>query len=231
MLDYHEWRHAFKLDPNKEIDDETLEVICESGTDGIIVGGTDGVTLDNTLNLLARVRRFPISVALEVSNLESITPGFDYYFIPTVLNSTDTKWIIQMHHSAVKEFGKMMDWEQIVVEGYCILNKDSKVAKLTKAVTELAKEDVFAYAQIAEKMYRLPIFYLEYSGCYGDVEIVSSVKEALNRTRLFYGGGIATAEQAKEMATYADTIIVGNVIYENLKAALSTVQAVQMAKG
>ncbi|HHY21797.1 MAG TPA: heptaprenylglyceryl phosphate synthase [Bacilli bacterium] len=230
MLDYYEWRHAFKLDPNKEIDNETLEAICESGTDGIIVGGTDGVTLDNTLNLLARVRRFPISVALEVSNLESITPGFDHYFIPTVLNSADIKWMVKLHHSAVREYGKMIDWEQLVVEGYCILNEDSKVAKLTQAETELEKEDVIAYAQIAEKMYRLPIFYVEYSGRYGDVEIVSQVKEVLNETRLFYGGGIVSAEQAKEMGTYADTVIVGNIIYDDLKAALSTVQAVKTAK-
>lgn len=40
------WRHVFKLDPNKEITDEQLEQVCESGTDAIIVGGTDGVTLE-----------------------------------------------------------------------------------------------------------------------------------------------------------------------------------------
>ncbi|KHF28187.1 Heptaprenylglyceryl phosphate synthase [Anoxybacillus sp. BCO1] len=81
------WRHVFKLDPNKEITDEQLEQVCESGTDAIIVGGTDGVTLENVIDLLARVRRFSVPCALEVSNIEAITPGFDYYFIPMVLNS------------------------------------------------------------------------------------------------------------------------------------------------
>lgn len=33
MYDMKEWRHIFKLDPNKEISDEDLERICESGTD------------------------------------------------------------------------------------------------------------------------------------------------------------------------------------------------------
>ncbi len=41
----HEWNHIFKLDPAKEISDEDLDAICESGTDAVIVGGTDGVTL------------------------------------------------------------------------------------------------------------------------------------------------------------------------------------------
>lgn len=37
-MDYLEWRHVFKLDPAKDISDEALEKICESGTDVILVG-------------------------------------------------------------------------------------------------------------------------------------------------------------------------------------------------
>ena len=61
---------------------------------------------------------------------------------------------------------------------------------------------MIAYARMAENFFKLPIFYLEYSGMYGDVEIVKEVKEVLIETRLFYGGGIRNAEQAKEMAKY-----------------------------
>jgi len=35
MYNYRNWKHVFKLDPNKEIDDQSLERICESGTDAI----------------------------------------------------------------------------------------------------------------------------------------------------------------------------------------------------
>jgi putative glycerol-1-phosphate prenyltransferase len=223
MLEYHEWKHVFKLDPNKEISDQDLERICESGTDGLIIGGSDGLTEDNILDLLMRIRRYSVPCALEVSSIETVTPGFDYYFIPSVLNSRSTAWITGLHHQAVKEFGAIMNWDEIVMEGYCVLNPESKVAKLTDANTNISNEDIVAYAQMAEKMFKLPIFYIEYSGKYGDVEVVKAVSAVLETTQLFYGGGITNLEQAKKMADYANTIVVGNIIYEDIEQALSTV--------
>ncbi|TYR79136.1 heptaprenylglyceryl phosphate synthase [Priestia megaterium] len=227
MYEIKEWRHVFKLDPNKEISDEHLERICESGTDAVLVGGSDGVTLDNVLQLLARIRRYTVPCVLEVSTIESVTPGFDFYFIPTVLNSKDTKWIAGLHHEAMKEYGEIMDWDEIFVEGYCVLNPEAKVAQLTNANTNLTADDVVAYAQMAERMFRLPIFYLEYSGTYGDPALVERVKKSLVETHLFYGGGIKTKEQASEVGHFADTVVVGNVIYTNLSEALKTVEAVK----
>lgn len=230
MYDVNNWQHVFKLDPNKEISDHDLELVCESGTDAIIVGGSDGVTLENVLHLMSRVRRFHVPCVLEVSTIESITPGFDLYFIPTVLNSNDPTWITKLHHHAIKEYGDLMDWDEILVEGYCILNEQCKAAKLTDANTNLSHEDVIAYATMAEKMFNLPIFYIEYSGMYGDVSLVSKVKQTLQQTVLFYGGGIESAKQAKEMSREADVVVVGNVIYTNLNEALQTVKAVKDSK-
>jgi len=227
MYDFREWRHVFKLDPNKEISDEQLERICESGTDAVMVGGTDGVTLEKVLDLMARIRRYTVPCVLEVSSIEIVTPGFDLYFIPTILNSNDTKWITGLHHQAVKEFGEIMDWEEIVMEGYCILNEECKAAKLTSANATASTEEVKAFAMMAEKMFHLPIFYLEYSGTYGDVDVVSEVKKVLRETVLFYGGGISTLEQAAEMAAHADVIVVGNAIYDHFDQALATVKSVR----
>lgn len=227
MMDYLTWQHVFKLDPAKEISDEALEQICESGTDVILVGGTDDVTLDGVLDLLVRVRRFTVPIALEISNIESVTAGFDYYFIPSVLNSTETTWVKDLHHAAIKEYGDIMVWDELVAEGYCVLNPDCKVAQVTGAKTDLSVDDVIAYARLAENYFKMPIFYLEYSGTYGDVDVVREVKDVLENTKLFYGGGIASVEQAKEMAALSDTVVVGNIVYDDLQAALKTVKAVK----
>ncbi len=227
IMDYLNWRHVFKLDPAKEISDEALEQICESGTDVILVGGTDDVTLDGVLDLLVRVRRYSVPIALEISNVDSISPGYDYYFIPSVLNSTETTWVKDLHHEAIKEYGDVLIWEELVAEGYCILNPDCKVAQVTNAKTDLTEDDVIAYARMAENYFKMPIFYLEYSGAYGDVDMVKATAEVLETTKLFYGGGITSVAQAAEMAAYADTVVVGNIIYDDLKAALKTVQAVK----
>lgn len=226
-MDYQTWRHVFKLDPAKEISDEQLECLCESGTDAILVGGTDDVTLDGVLDLLVRVRRYAVPIALEISTLESVTPGYDTYCIPTVLNSSNTLWVKDLHHAAIKEYGDIMVWEELVAEGYCVLNPDCKVARATEAKTDLDADDVRAYARMAEHYFKLPIFYVEYSGIYGDVAMVQAAREVLQDTKLFYGGGITNASRAKEMAAVADTVVVGNIIYDDFKAALTTVRAVK----
>ncbi|CAG9612371.1 Heptaprenylglyceryl phosphate synthase [Bacillus rhizoplanae] len=227
MYDISQWKHVFKLDPNKELSDEHLELICESGTDAIIVGGSDGITIDNVLNMLVSIRRYAVPCVLEVSTMDSVTPGFDFYYIPSVLNSRKVEWVTGLHHTALKEFGDIMNWDEIFMQGYCVLNPEAKVAKLTEANCDLSEDDVIAYARMADKLLHLPIFYLEYSGTYGDVELVRKVKAELQNATLYYGGGIAGADQAKKMAQYADTVVVGNLIYEDIKKALATVKAVK----
>jgi putative glycerol-1-phosphate prenyltransferase len=227
LLNINEWKHIFKLDPAKEISDEDLDRICESGTDAIIVGGTDNITLDGVLDLLSRIRRsHTVPVILEVSTEDALTPGFDYYFIPMVLNSKEKKWMMDVQHQAIKKYIDMMEYSEVFFEGYCILNEDAKAFKHTNSYLP-DDEDVKAYAYMAEHIFHLPIFYMEYSGKYGDPALVQAAKEELKETLLFYGGGIENAKQAKEMKQLSDVIIVGNSIYTDIKNALKTVEAVK----
>ena len=153
MYDITKWKHIFKLDPAKSISDDDLEAICMSNTDAIMIGGTDNVTEDNVIHLMSRVRRYPLPLALEVSNVESVMPGFDFYFIPTVMNSNDTTYHNGILLEALKQFGHVINFEEVIFEGYLILNSDSKVARKTGAQTELNIEDVEAYAQMANELY------------------------------------------------------------------------------
>lgn len=222
-----EWKHIFKLDPAKEISEEDLKAVCKSGTDAIIVGGTDNITLDGVLDLLARIRQdYDGSCILEISEKDAIVPGFDTYFIPMVLNSKEKKYMMDSQHQAIKEYMDLMQYGDILFEGYCILNENAKAFTYTNCfLPDL--DDVKAYAYMAEHVFHFPIFYVEYSGTYGDVELVKEVREMLDDTLLFYGGGIETKEQAIEMKEHADVVIVGNSIYTNLSEALQTVEAVK----
>ncbi|MEB3102382.1 heptaprenylglyceryl phosphate synthase [Ferviditalea candida] len=220
-----EWKHIFKLDPERELSDEALERICQSGSDAVMVGGSSGVTYDNTVDLLSRIRCFSIPCILEVSSREAVAPGFDFYLVPLVLNASEVDWVVGHHQRALKDYGQLMPWDLLAAEGYIILNGASTAAQLTGSRTELDAKDVLAYALLADRLLRLPVVYLEYSGTFGDMELVTRVKNVLHQARLFYGGGIDSAAKAARAAQAADTIIVGNVIYEDLEQALQTVKA------
>jgi putative glycerol-1-phosphate prenyltransferase len=144
-----------------------------------------------------------------------------------VLNSQRAEWIVGSHKDALKEFGAVLDWDSVVAEGYVILNPSCTAAQLTSADTALGSKDVEAYARIADRLLKCPIFYMEYSGVFGDMELVAKMRRLLVNSRLFYGGGIDSPEKAKLAAGAADTIVVGNAVYDNLEQALATVEAVK----
>ncbi|MGE6667875.1 heptaprenylglyceryl phosphate synthase [Paenibacillus xylanexedens] len=222
-----QWRHVFKLDPDRKITDEELDLVCMSGTDAIIVGGSSGITYDNTVDLMSRVRRYEVPCVLEVSDLEAVVPGFDGYLIPMVLNATDSKWMIGHHQQAIERYGYLIPWDLLIAEGYIVLNANSTVARLTGADTGLTTGAAVAYAQAAERLLNLPIVYLEYSGTFGDMELVGETHRQLDRAHLIYGGGIDDSEKATQAAQVADTVVVGNIVYSDLTKALETVLAVK----
>ncbi|WP_373230862.1 heptaprenylglyceryl phosphate synthase [Cohnella sp.] len=223
---YSSWKHIFKLDPERPIDDKTLDALCTSGTDAILVGGSSGLTFDNTVDLLSRVRRYEVSCALELSDPACGVPGFDGYFIPMVLNTNRMEWLIGRHIEALRDFGHLIPWELVVGEAYLVLNGDSTVARVTEANSAIDHIEAVAYSQVADRLWNVPVLYIEYSGMFGDMSLVRKIGNGLKQAHLFYGGGIDSPERAKEAADAAHTVVVGNIIYENLDAALATVSAV-----
>jgi putative glycerol-1-phosphate prenyltransferase len=51
----------------------------------------------------------------------------------------------------------------------------------------------------------------------------------LQGAQLFYGGGINSPDKAIQASAAADTIVVGNVVYDNLDQAIATVHAVRVS--
>jgi len=222
---WRRWEHVTKLDPDKEISDEHLRIVAESGTDAIFISGTQNVTAENARRLLKRLERFDVPCVLEPSSPEVVNYDCDFLFVPSVLNAMDVAWVVGMHAHWVKThwvFRKELDWQRVVPEAYIVLNPDSAVAKVTKAKTELNIEDVVAYGICAERYFKFPIVYVEYSGTFGDVNVVRELAAALDEATLFYGGGIDSSERARAMKEHADVIVVGNVVYEDINKFLET---------
>ena len=210
------WRHIVKLDPDRPIADEVLVAVGESGTDCIYIGGTQGVTHDNANALLGRLRRFAPHLPLwqEISEETAVVDGVDGYAIPVVLNAGSPEWLIGAHARAIAKFRPFLDWSKVLVEGYLVLNEAAAVAQRTGARTGLEREEAASYAVAGERLFSLPVIYLEYSGTYGDPALVAAVARHLSQAQLFYGGGIHSAAQAGEMGRHADTIVVGNALYD-----------------
>lgn len=224
------WRHVFKLDPNRRLSDLALQKVCQSGTDAIIVGGTDGITFQNTWQLLERIQKYQVPCVQEISTMDAIVPGFDGYLIPSVLNTDQSKWIHGAHLEAIRRYGNSIPWKQVLLLGYLILNPEAKVSRLTQAKASLNEKDAAGYASLVENLFQWPVLYVEYSGTFGEEKMVRAIRRNLKQTRLFYGGGITNEKQAKTMARWADTVIVGNVVYTNVEKAVQTVAWVKETK-
>jgi len=223
---WRDWVHITKLDPDKVINKEAIAEIATSGTDALMLSGTLNVTPENLQELLAQVREYDLPIVAEPAGPEAVLMNdVDGLFVPSVLNTPDMRWMVGKHQWWVKH--TRVDWSKVVPEAYIVLNPASSVAKVTGAVCDISAADVAAYAEVADQYFSFPVVYIEYSGTYGDPAVVAAAAKVVSDARLFYGGGINNAEKAAEMGKYADTIVVGNAVYDDGVSALkATVKAV-----
>jgi phosphoglycerol geranylgeranyltransferase len=228
-MKWKDWVHVTKLDPDKQLKPGDIDAIAASGTDALMLSGTLNVTKENLALLLRQVKAYDLPLVMEPAGPEAVlTQGIDYVFVPSVLNSQDVQWIVGKHRAWVQHQAGKIPWDCIVPEAYIVLNPDSSVGKLTKAICTLKPEDVAAYTVVADHYFRFPIVYIEYSGTFGDPAVVKAASDALDKSLLYYGGGINSAEKAAQMSKYADTIVVGNAVYDQGAAVLkATVDAIQ----
>lgn len=212
MIDWRKWRHVTKLDPDKPITPKDVAAIVDSGTDAIMLSGTQNITRENVASLADVLKDYDIPKVLEPSNIDGLRDDMDFLFVPSVLNTDVAFWFMGAHRIWVQNF--RIDWEKVVPEAYIVLNPKSAVARVTKAKTDILPREAAAYAECADRFFHFPIVYVEYSGTYGDPAVVKAIRERLHSSILYYGGGINSRERALEMSRYANTIVVGNLVYE-----------------
>lgn len=226
-MNWREWRHITKLDPDKVLGDGAIEEIAASGTDVLMLSGTLDVTPEKLGKLYDDVRDSGLPVVVEPADPTGARfDGMDLVFVPTVFNAAHPMFITGLHKEWAEHFPIV--WDKVVAEAYVVLNPESSVGKLTRAKCNLSPEEVAAYAVIADRYYHMPVFYIEYSGTYGDPFVTKAVSESAKNIQVFYGGGINSGEKAAEMGEFADAIVVGNAVYDaGPKVLAETVKAVK----
>lgn len=193
-----------------------------SGTDAIMISGTQNITPKNVALLINQLKDYDIPKILEPVTPDAVLEDdVDYIFVPMVLNAGNIKWLVGRHKEWIRN--QSINWEKVIPEAYIIMSPHSAVASLTQANTDLDAGELTAYALYAERYLGLPIVYLEYSGVFGDPRKVKILSESLTESSLFYGGGIDSQTTAAEMLRYADVIVVGNVVYSNLDKFIETI--------
>jgi len=198
------WAHVTKLDPDKRLPPGAAEDIATSGTDALMLSGTLNVTQENLNELLDQVSPYGLPLVVEPASPDcAIFDGrIDHLFVPSVVNANDVRWIVGKHYTLLRHANSID--------------------------CALSCRDVAAFVEVADRYFRFPIVYIEYSGRYGDPSIVQAASDAVEHAVLYYGGGIRSAEQAAEMGRIADTIVVGNAVYdEGIDVLRATVRAVQ----
>jgi len=228
-MKWKNWVHVTKLDPDKQLKPGDIDAIAASGTDALMLSGTLNVTKENLDALQKQVKAYDLPLVMEPAGPEAVLmQGIDYVFVPSVMNTTDVTWIVGKHRAWVQMTKGKIPWEYIIPEAYIVLNPASSVGKVTRSICDLKPEDVAAYATVADRYFHFPVVYIEYSGTFGNPEVVKAASEAVENAILYYGGGINSAEKAAQMGKYADTIVVGNAVYDQGAGVLkATVDAVQ----
>ena len=109
---------------------------------------------------------------------------------------------------------------EAVFEAYIIMNPDSAAAR-EAGVTEsdlLSAQAARERALAAEYHLESEVVYLEYSGTFGGEEAAATLAElddALTMPRLWYGGGLDSAEKTDTVLDAgADAVVVGDVLHD-----------------
>jgi len=226
------WDHVLKVDPDKElVDGETFEDVCATGTDAIEIGGTTGMTKGKMETVVDACAKYGVPLYQEPSNPAVVIDddALDGYLIPTVFNAGDSFWVTDAHKEWVRIEGGL-DWSRTHTEAYVVLNPDASVAEYTDADCDQSADDVAAYAAVAEKLFGQEIVYIEYSGTFGDPDVVRAAADALEASTLFYGVGIDDYDSAHTMGQHADVVVVGDLLHdEGCEAVRETVEGVKDA--
>jgi len=224
--------HFTLVDPDK-VNSSSLEkvskILVEAGTDAFMIGGSLAVTPEEA-SLAARIlREHGLPVIVFPGNLNCLTPQADAVLFMILMNSLEPYYLIQAHVQAAPIIAKYR--LEPLPTAYLVIGVDTAVAHVGRVhpIPRNKPEIVVAYALAAE-MLGLKYMYLEAGS--GAKEPLSplfpqSVKK-YTKLLTIVGGGIRSAEVARELTRHgADIIVTGTIVEESVDLAQKIIRAIK----
>jgi phosphoglycerol geranylgeranyltransferase len=109
--------------------------------------------------------------------------------------------------------------ETAAFEAYLVQNPDSAAAREAGVGVDdvLDPAEAARRAMVADRYLHSPVVYVEYSGTFGGStaeRLLAAVSSAVSGSRVWYGGGLSSAEDARTMLDAgADAVVVGNAFH------------------
>lgn len=225
---------AVLIDPDKPSSIE-LKKLCEKaekeGADLIFVGGSL-LTHDGLEQCLSEIRSYcKIPVVLFPGSVLQVSDKADGILFLSLISGRNPELLIGNQVIAAP-YLKQSQLE-ILPTGYMLVdcgNTTTAIYMSNSQPLPYDKPEIAACTAMAGEMLGLRYFYLDGgSGAQKTVnpEIVKQVRASIDRP-IILGGGIRSAEKAKEMAdSGADVIVVGNLFESNPEALKEIAQALK----
>lgn len=211
--------HITLIDPEEQSPEEAVEIAKQAKkakSDALLLGGsiTDQEVLNQTAKLLKENVDLP--VILFPGNITGVTKYADALLFMSLLNSTNPYWITGAQALAAPSIFKM--GLETIPMGYLIVEPGGTVGWVGDAKpVPRNKSDLAVAYSLAAQYLGMKVIYLE-AGSGADshvpVDFIMKVKK-LTDLIVIVGGGIRTAEDAREVRDAgADIIITGTVVEE-----------------
>lgn len=211
--------HFTLIDPDEQTPEEAVTIVKEAekaDTDGILVGGS--ITDQDDLNLTVKAikENSELPVVLFPGNISGVSRYADAVLFMSLLNSTNPYWITGAQALSAPSIKKM--GLETIPMGYLIIEPGGTVGWVgdAKPVPRNKSDLALAYAMAAEFL-GMRVIYLEAgSGASSHIPLDFIIKvKKLTDLVVIVGGGIRTAEDAREVKDAgADIIITGTVVEE-----------------